>query len=655
MRYDPAILDEIRARLPVSQVVSRRVKLKRQGREYIGLSPFKQEKTPSFTVNDQKGFYHCFSSGEHGDIFDFVMKTEGLSFPEAVSRLAEEAGVTLPTPSTGDKERQNHRQRLQAAMAAAAQFFQEALQGEAGGIARRYLAERGVSPNARAQFQLGYAPNSRRALKDHLAALGFTEAEMAEAGLIVSGPDIPVSYDRFRDRLIFPICDLGGRVIAFGARALRADQQAKYLNSPETPLFHKGRVLYNAHRARKAAFERESVIAVEGYMDVIGLAEAGFPHVVAPLGTALTPEQLRLLWRLAPEPILCFDGDAAGQRAAARAVATALPLLQPGFSLRFAFLPEGDDPDDLVRREGPGAMTAVLDQARPLVDVFWENETQKGDWQTPERRAALESRVMTALSQIAHDRIRAHYQHEMRQRLAQLWQVPGNQKGQGFPYSRGRGQRSQFSGRLPKWDQGGRGLPQHHHWAPPSSQLRKTLAKRHPRRPTSVRESLLLILLLRHPWLLEEREEEVASLTFSDPRLSQLHQVLLAAQALFPEGPLDSSALRDHLKKHGLGEIVERLEQVAVHGPFACEEALGEPAEVLRLWEHLLGMHRRLEVLTRDLVEAEQTFQKEKTPEALRRVEAIIRQIQQLEMSLRPDPPQSERTQDFLADFLDGE
>src|SRR6185436_6657575 len=297
MRFPPSLLDDIRARLPVSQVVARKVALKRAGREMKGLSPFKQERTPSFFVNDHKGSWFDFSSGQNGDIFKFVMLTEGLSFPEAVERLAEEAGLPIPKASPREVEQEDERARLYALLEAAARFFAEQLGRPAGAEARRYLDKRGLTPSAIARFRLGYAPNDRSALREHLAKAGFSTADMTVSGMLVTGEDIAVAYDRFRHRIIFPIADMKGRMIAFGGRALDPDAPAKYLNSPETPLFHKGANLYNAHNARSAAHDKAQVIAVEGYMDAIALSEAGFPQTVAPLGTALTEDQVRLLWR----------------------------------------------------------------------------------------------------------------------------------------------------------------------------------------------------------------------------------------------------------------------------------------------------------------------------------------------------------------------
>jgi DNA primase len=327
MRFNPNFLDEIRARLPVSQVVGRKVALKKAGREYKGLSPFKTEKSPSFFVNDQKGFYHCFASGEHGDIFTFVMKTEGLEFPEAVERLAAEAGVPMPKQPERNVAEEDQRDRLYRLLEASATFFEESLRSWLGADARRYLEKRGLARDTIESFRLGFAPNSRTALTAHLKSKGFAPVDMAAAGMLIAGSDIPEPYDRFRNRVMFPILDLKGRVIAFGGRALEKDVPAKYLNSPETPLFHKGHTLFNAARARSVAHDKDRVIVVEGYMDVVALSEAGFPETVAPLGTALTEDQIKLLWRFAKDPILCFDGDSAGRKAADRGVEVALPWL----------------------------------------------------------------------------------------------------------------------------------------------------------------------------------------------------------------------------------------------------------------------------------------------------------------------------------------
>src|ERR671921_1931360 len=420
VRYPPQVLEEIRARLPVSAVVGRKVRLKKAGREWKGLSPFNAEKTPSFYVNDQKGFYHCFSSGKHGDIFTFLMETEGLSFPEAVERLAAEAGVALPKLTQEDRAEEVKRRSLYDVMELAAEFFEASLQGRFGAKARDYLAGRSLSRDTQVRFRIGYAPPERFALRDFLASKDASIDMMVEAGLLYSGEDVKVPYDRFRDRVMFPISDVRGRVIAFGGRAMSADAPAKYLNSPDTPLFNKGRLLYNYHLARQPAHDRGTVIAVEGYVDVISLTVAGFPNAVAPLGTALTEDQLGLLWRIAEEPILCFDGDKAGRRAAYRALDVALPNLTAGKSLRFAMLPEGQDPDDLARSGGGAAVERVLAAARPLVDVLWARELEAGPLDTPERRAALERRLRESLALIRDETLKKYYREDIEARLAAL-------------------------------------------------------------------------------------------------------------------------------------------------------------------------------------------------------------------------------------------
>ena len=377
MKFPDSFLDEIRARLPVSQVVSRRVPLKRRGREFEGaLSPFNKEKTPSFTVNDQKGFYHCFSSGKHGDIFGFVMETEGLSFPEAVEKLAGDAGLPMPKPDPQFERVAKERLGLLDALEAAAVFFEEQLKAREGREASAYAERRGLSPATLKAFRIGYAPGSKDALKSTLIKKGFTESQLLEAGLLVRPDDGRAPFDRFRHRLIIPILDPKGRVIAFGARALDDQAQPKYLNSPETTLFDKGSTVFNFAEARKAAFESGELIVVEGYMDVIALHQAGFKNVVATLGTAFTERQMERLWLIAQEPIICFDGDRAGEAAAARAIDRMLPNLREGHSFRFAFLPDGTDPDDLVRQEGAGALAHCLASAKPLIDVVWLRELE---------------------------------------------------------------------------------------------------------------------------------------------------------------------------------------------------------------------------------------------------------------------------------------
>ena len=510
MRFPPHLLDEIRARLPVSAVVARKVQLKKKGREFAGLSPFKSEKTPSFFVNDQKGFYHCFASGEHGDIFTFLIKTEGLSFPEAVERLATEAGVPLPKAQEThqDRERASERDRLLELLQHAATYFEAQLRTGAGRAAADYVAGRGLSPETLARFHIGFAPAGRNALTNHLKQAGFTDRELVRSGMQIAGEDISVPYDRFRNRVMFPIADTRGRIVAFGGRALDPNQPAKYLNSPETPLFHKGNLLFNAHRARAAAHDTGEIIVAEGYMDVIALTQAGFTNAVAPLGTALTPDQVQLLWRMCPEPTLCFDGDSAGQRAAHRAVDVALPLLGPGRSLHFAYLPKGLDPDDLIRDQGAGAMRRVLGARQPLAQVLWDREWQAADWSTPERRAKLEQRLQTLVRQIADSSVQSHYEQIIRTRLREAWRPAFKPGTKSFA----KGHR----------DAPGRRSAERQRLAAPHSQSLKASRLVVADDPRGYREALLLRTLINHPWLIEDVAEELAAVEFSSAMLAAL-------------------------------------------------------------------------------------------------------------------------------------
>jgi DNA primase len=652
MRFSPQLLDEIRARLPVSQVVGRKVALKRKGREYAGLSPFKVEKTPSFFVNDQKGFYHCFASGEHGDIFTFLMKTEGVSFPEAVERLAQEAGVALPKPDARDEAREDQRVRLLALMEASAKFFEEQLRGAAGGEARRYIEKRGLRRDTLATFRIGYAPNSRSALKEHLAQAGFTLEEMTLSGMLIAGDDIPVAYDRFRHRVMFPIADLRGRIVAFGGRALDPEQNAKYLNSPETPLFHKGHLLFNAHRARTAAHDKERVIAVEGYMDAISLSEAGFTETVAPLGTALTEDQLKLLWRMAAEPILCFDGDSAGKRAAHRAVDTALPHLRPGLSLMFAFLPDGLDPDDLVRQQGPAALDACLGRARPLVDVLFEREWGQGDWSTPERRAGLESRLKGLVAAIADETVRSHYRQALAQRLAAAWGWPAGQRtgaGAGGQGSQA-GAPGGFRGAGVAWSRPG--MPGGGRFARPAAGLRRGPAGRafppglgsgtervnaspSLRKSALVasegglppyREALLVKVMLNHPWLVEDQAEAIAVLPFTSTALSRLRDAILSALAV--DNSLDTETLRTHLNKSNVGKVLTLVERAVSHKCDRFAEPDAGRTEVEDGWRHALAMHDRHVGLQRALEAAEQAWHEDRSEASFARICDLKRQLE---------------------------
>jgi DNA primase len=669
MRFTPNLIEEIKARLPVSQVVSRKVSLKKAGREFRGLSPFKNEKTPSFFVNDQKGSWFDFASGQNGDIFKFIMLTEGLTFPEAIERLAGEAGVVLPKETDYDKAQDDQRTRLYALVEASAKFFEDKLRAPEGETARRYLAKRGLKMSAVNRFRLGFAPNNRTALKDYLTALGYSADEMIKSGMLIGGEDIKgPPYDRFRGRVMFPITDMKDRVIAFGGRALEADVPAKYLNSPETPLFHKGSILFHAARARPAAHDKGRIIAVEGYMDVVALAEAGFTESVAPLGTALTADQVKLLWRMAPEPILCFDGDSAGRKAAHRAIDTVLPHLKPGSSVRFAFLPDTYDPDDLIRQEGPAAMEAVLTAARSLSDVLWEREWAQGDWSTPERRASLEQTVFKLIRQIEDPSVRGHYADDVRDRLARAFgRAPTSNQVVNFPvpfaanepppyepsyepaYERDdhqpahrpepwqqqpwqakpRGQDTFKRGKpgngqnrwLPRGGNG-RGSP---FGAPMGPQAASSFLKNSPlgssasgRADMPPREALLLRILLNHPWMLEEHSETIAGIAFTAAPLAHLRDALLVLQTRTI--PLDSVAVRTQLTSSGFGTIMSLIDQHATHKSDRFAELDAARDLVEEGWRDVLRLQAREVGLQQPLHDAEKAWSEHQSEEAFDRI-----------------------------------
>ncbi len=543
MAFPPGFLDELRARLSLSDVVGRKVSLKRRsGSEYAGLCPFHNEKTPSFTVNDKKGFYHCFGCGEHGDAVGFVMKTEGLSFPESVEKLAREVGLPVPRATPQDRERAERASSLQEVVELAARWFQKQLRLPVGRQGLDYLRGRGLSEETIDDFRLGFAPESRDGIIAALKREAVPIDKIVEAGLAIQPEDAGREvYDRFRGRVMFPINDRRGRAIAFGGRVLGAGEP-KYLNSPETPLFHKGANLYCLDRARVAVTKDQAVIVGEGYMDVIALHAAGFTGAVAPLGTALTEGQLGELWKLADEPFLCFDGDNAGQRAAQRAAERALPLLRPGKSLSFVVLPKGEDPDSLIRSRGADAVRSVLKLARPLSDVVWDIETQGRPIDTPERRASIQRAVRARVAGIADPEVRDLYRNEMNSRLGKL--------------------------RLPEpvWQPGGRrGFRSD---ARPSPFAAGAAAQRAGTDMDGGRQQRVLLgALIDRPAMLHVLAEELHRLPIDDnPELDRLRTSLLDALSLMPSGvdpaadeavegqlPLEAQLIADHLERNGLG------------------------------------------------------------------------------------------------------
>jgi DNA primase len=581
MSFTPRFLDELRQRLSLVQVISRKVKLTRRGREQTGLCPFHAEKSPSFTVNDDKGFFHCFGCGAHGDVIGFVMRSDGLSFPETVERLAREAGLELPVSSPEDRERTQRQATLVSAMETAAAWYEQQLKVPPGRQALDYLKQRGLSEATIARFRLGYAPEGRTALRDALAKAGVQLDLAIEAGLIGKGEDGNI-FDRMRGRVIFPIADRRGRIIAFGGRIL-GEGQPKYLNSPETPLFHKGRTLYGLGQALRPARDAGEIVVAEGYMDVIALAQAGFAQAVAPLGTALTEEQMGELWRLVPEPTLCFDGDGAGERAAARAAERALPLLKPGQSLRFALLPAGEDPDTLIIAQGAVAMRAVLDAAQPLAEMVWRGGVQGRNFDTPERRAGLRQEVRERLSRIADRPVQEAYRADFDRRLDALFgrgkQNQGNYGQGGDAY----GQKPQ-QGRV--WS-GGERKGEKRRFGPPPAMGGEAVRQAAPDQ-LRLQGEVILATLINHPLLVAPRIEALAHLNLPAGQLDKLRQAIIDHAAHHSE--LDPEGLKDHLISQGfaatLPEILRRSALNRFTLPSASLETAGEGLD------HVLGLLR---------------------------------------------------------------
>jgi len=586
MSFSPQFLDELRARIGLADTIARKVKLTRRGREFSGLCPFHGEKTPSFTVNEDKGFYHCFGCGAHGDVIGFVMRADNLSFPEAVERLAEQAGLAVPASSPEERQRAQEAVSLYAVTEKACAHFARELAGARGRASRDYLARRGLDETAVARFRLGYAPDSRTALKTALMGGGITESLLVTAGLLIVPEDGRPSYDRFRGRVVFPIFDRRGRPIAFGGRVL-GEGEPKYLNSPDTPLFQKGQVLYGWAHALKGARETGTLVVTEGYMDVIALTAAGIP-AMAPLGTALTESQILALWRVVPEPVLCFDGDAAGARAAARAAERALPLLRPGLSFRFVALPRGEDPDSLVRARGARGMESLLATAAPLAEVIWNLEVRGRPVDTPERRALIEKRLMERARAIADRGVQEHYLREFRARLRAAFADFSPVAG-----ARRRARPGAATGR---------------------ARLASDPLMAGAEGSAEARERVLVATVLNHPEILAEVAEELSGAEIGNHELDSLRQAILEIAAT--GGVPGAEALAQALAERGFRRTVEALSGAAARvldwfaRPGAARaDALIGFRQVLALHQRFGGLRAALEAgesaLAEDMTEAQ--------------------------------------------------
>jgi DNA primase len=521
----PQWLDELRSRTLLSALIARTLKITKAGREFKGCCPFHNEKTPSFYVNDDKGFYHCFGCSAHGDAIRWMTDQRGLGFMDAVKELADAAGMEVPAPDPRAAEKAERGNALYDVMTAAQDWFVERLGGIEGAEARAYLKKRGLSDATIKAFGLGFAPDARGKLKSALASFG--NEKLIESGLLISVEDKD-PYDRFRGRLMIPIRDPRGRVIAFGGRILGAGEP-KYLNSPDTPLFDKGRTLYNLDRAGPESRKTSRMIVVEGYMDVIALAQAGITDCVAPLGTALTEHQLERLWRMSDAPILCFDGDSAGQKASVRAIGRALPGLAPSRSLNFVTLPEGQDPDDLIKSSGRGAVDALLAEPEALVDRLWRHELAAEPLATPEAKAGLKRRLTEHAQAIQNGDVRGHYLAEFRQRLDGLYVQQSPARTRFTP-----GGRSRFE-------------------AAPSGRTKSISGSGI--EPMFARA--ILAGLIRHPTMILACSEALMQLPFGDTELDKLRHILV--DAAFDHPSLDSDALITICNSDGLARLGREL------------------------------------------------------------------------------------------------
>jgi DNA primase len=593
MRYGEGLLEEIRRRTDLVALVGRRVKLVRKGREMWGCCPFHQEKSPSFKVSNERRLYKCFGCGKGGDAFKWLIETEGLSFPESVEKLAGEVGVELPKWSPDDEAREQKRKSLYDIVELAAKFYEAQLFDGGGREAQQYLKGRGLDGAAAKQFRLGYSPSGNNALIKHLTEHNVTQDDIIAAGLARPAEDGRPMRDFFYNRVMFPIGDGRGRIVAFGARALEADAKPKYINSGESALFSKGSQLYNFATARAAAIKAGTIIVAEGYMDVIALVRAGFEHAVAPLGTAMTEDQLHLLWRTAPEPILAFDGDAAGLKAAHRAAHLALPHLKPDHSLRFAFLPTGEDPDSFIAANGPGAMTVLLEAALPLSQLLWRTETEGKDLSTPERRAGLEHNLKEIVDRITDGKIADYYRRGFDQLVFESFKrraPAAPSRGPSRPQTRPGGKfRGDFKPRpMP-------GSPE----AVSASVQGSALVRSGQTGARQAKEMELGRLLVASPEIALAEAESLAVLDLTDPSLDRLRHELLNLAA--SGSSLEKAGVQTHFTRKGMADLLARFAGSAVEDPLASfqraiadlRELSGHQADARRLLERRKALSQR--------------------------------------------------------------
>lgn len=595
MSLPPGFVDELRQRLSLSQVVGRKVtwdtkKSNTAKGDYWSPCPFHQEKTASFHVDDRKGFYYCFGCHQKGDAIGFVRETENVGFIEAIELLAREAGMTMPARDPQAQQKYDHNKVLYDLMEQAVQYYRLQLKTAAGQDARDYIERRGLTDETQNTFEIGFAPNNRNGVTQHLIAKGFKEDAIVEAGMAIKPDDGRAAYDRFRDRIMFPIRDPQNRAIAFGGRAMSPDAPAKYLNSPETPLFDKGRTLYNHGPARAAAGKSEGLIVAEGYMDVIALAQAGFTHAVAPLGTAITENQLTMLWRIWPEPVIALDGDKAGIRAAYRLIDLSLPLLEAGKSLRFVILPDGQDPDDLIKADGAGAMQTLLAGALPTVDLVWRREIEGKVFDSPERRASLDADLRSIILKIQDKNLRSHYGQAIAAMRRELF-TPNQNEKTWQPRAKWKG------GRPPEPSQ------------PMPDTKASFLGRASDETPRQLREAVILAAAILAPEAAEANETRLEKCAFSTRDFVEIQNALLANlhRPLSDEDGIKT--LADQMEE-GLGFApLARLRQIKRVADHPYLQAQSKPDMIERTLSEELDKHAAILGTNAEIKEAEQDLE----------------------------------------------
>lgn len=569
MSISPRFLDELRSRLTLSEVIGRRITVTRAGRESKACCPFHHEKSPSFTINDDKQFYHCFGCGAHGDVVNFVMQYDNLAFMDAVEMLAAEAGLSVPKPSAQDAKKAKEEKDLYALMEEATRYFEQMLYHPKNRDALSYMTERGLTPDILKLFRIGFAPDEPQAVRKFLLEKGYGDKDMISAGVLKPSSRGSEPYAFFRDRVMFPVPDRRGRIVAFGGRILpehlRPPQKSdftppKYINSSETPLFHKGSMLYGEPMARRAAADGEVLVVVEGYLDVIACAQAGIHGALAPMGTAVTEEQILSLWKMIPGrnkvPVLCFDGDNAGRKAAQRVCERILPLLEPGCSVDFSFMPDGQDPDSLLRSGGAEALKAVISKTTPLFEFLWQSHIGGKSFNTPESRAGVIQDLNNDVARIANKDVQIHYKSLLKNKISDHFFAKKEYVRE--PY--------QLNNRPQKrFDAPGLGL---------KSPLKKPQMQK-----KIVFERVLLAAVINHPHIFEGVDETLMSMDFSQQSLKKIQQKVVGLLSSNPELPRDN--ILEELKKNGLSKEISDIlnESVYVHASFCSPHADGSDVQ----------------------------------------------------------------------------